>query len=80
MLAETLLGAAGALLVLIFVFASFLALVPMLIAAVSILTTFLLVLRADDVQRRQLRRAVPDRADRPGGGDRLLAAGGLAMA
>jgi RND superfamily putative drug exporter len=43
-LAETLLGAAGALLVLIFVFASFLALVPMIIAAVSILTTFLLVL------------------------------------
>ncbi len=42
--AETLLGAAGALLVLIFVFASFLALVPLLIAAVSILTTFLLVL------------------------------------
>ncbi|MBA2560594.1 MAG: MMPL family transporter, partial [Propionibacteriales bacterium] len=43
-LAETLLGAAGALLVLIFVFASFLALLPMLIAAVSILTTFMLVL------------------------------------
>ncbi len=43
-LAETLLGAAGALLVLIFVFASFLALVPLVIAAVSILTTFILVL------------------------------------
>jgi RND superfamily putative drug exporter len=43
-LVETLLGAAGALLVLIFVFASFLALVPMMIAAVSILTCFLLVL------------------------------------
>ncbi len=43
-LLETLLGAAGALLVLIFVFASFLALVPLLIAAVSILTTFILVL------------------------------------
>ncbi len=43
-LAETLFGAAGALLVLIFVFASFLALVPLLIAAVSILTTFMLVL------------------------------------
>ena len=41
---ETLLGAAGALLVLLFVFASFLAFVPLLIAAVSILTTFLLVL------------------------------------
>ena len=44
MLVETLLGAAGALLVLLFVFASFLALLPLLIAAVSILTTFLLVL------------------------------------
>jgi RND superfamily putative drug exporter len=43
-LAETLLGAAGALLVLIFVFASFLALLPLLIAGVSILTTFMMVL------------------------------------
>jgi len=41
---ETLLGAVGALAVLIFVFASFLALVPLAVAAVSILTTFLLVL------------------------------------
>jgi RND superfamily putative drug exporter len=43
-LAETLFGALGALAVLAFVFASFLAFVPLLIAAVSILTTFLLVL------------------------------------
>jgi RND superfamily putative drug exporter len=43
-LAETLLGASGALLVLLFVFASFLAFLPLLIAAVSILTTFMLVL------------------------------------
>ena len=43
-LVETLIGAVGALLVLIFVFASFLAFVPLLIAAVSILSTFLLVL------------------------------------
>ena len=43
-LVETLLGAVGALAVLLFVFASLLALVPLLIAAVSILTTFLLVL------------------------------------
>ncbi len=43
-LVETLFGALGALAVLVFVFASFLALVPLLIAAVSILTTFLLVL------------------------------------
>jgi RND superfamily putative drug exporter len=43
-LVETLFGALGALAVLLFVFASFLAFVPLLIAAVSILTTFLLVL------------------------------------
>jgi RND superfamily putative drug exporter len=43
-LTETLLGAVGALAVLVFVFASLLALVPLLIAAVSILTTFLIVL------------------------------------
>jgi len=43
-LVETLFGAVGALAVLAFVFASFLALVPLAIAAVSILTTFLLVL------------------------------------
>jgi RND superfamily putative drug exporter len=43
-LAEVLLGGAGALLVLMFVFASFLALMPLLIAAVSILTTYILVL------------------------------------
>jgi RND superfamily putative drug exporter len=43
-LVETLLGATGALLVLLFVFASLLAFLPMMIAAVSILTTFTLVL------------------------------------
>jgi putative drug exporter of the RND superfamily len=43
-LVETLFGALGALAVLVFVFASFLAFVPLVIAAVSILTTFLLVL------------------------------------
>ncbi len=43
-LAETLLGALGALAVLAFVFASLLAFLPLLIAAVSILTTFLLLL------------------------------------
>jgi RND superfamily putative drug exporter len=43
-LVETLVGGAGALIVLAFVFASFLALVPLLVAAVSILTTFLVVL------------------------------------
>jgi len=43
-LVETMIGGAGALVVLAFVFASFLALVPLLVAAVSILTTFLVVL------------------------------------
>ena len=43
-LLETLLGGLGALIVLLFVFASFLALLPLLIAGVSILTTFMLVL------------------------------------
>jgi putative drug exporter of the RND superfamily len=41
---ETLIGAAGALAVLAFVFASLLALLPLMIAAVSILTTLLVVL------------------------------------
>jgi RND superfamily putative drug exporter len=44
LLVETLLGGLGALAVLCFLFASFLALVPLLIAAVSILTTFTIVL------------------------------------
>jgi RND superfamily putative drug exporter len=43
-LTETLLGAVGALVVLLFVFASLLAFMPLLVAAVSILTTFLLLL------------------------------------
>ncbi len=43
-LVETLVGGLGALVVLVFVFASFLALVPLIIAAVSILSTFLIVL------------------------------------
>jgi RND superfamily putative drug exporter len=43
-LVETLIGAAGALIVLAFVFASLIAFMPLLIAAVSILTTLLLIL------------------------------------
>jgi RND superfamily putative drug exporter len=43
-LGETLLGALGALIVLAFVFASFLALLPLAVAAVSILATFLMLL------------------------------------
>jgi len=42
-LTETLIGALGALLILAFVFGSLLALVPLLVAATSILTTFLIV-------------------------------------
>jgi len=42
-LAEAMLGGLGALVVLAFVFASFLALVPLVMAAISILTTFLAV-------------------------------------
>lgn len=41
--AESMLGALGALVVLLFVFASFLVVLPLLVAAVSILTTFLLL-------------------------------------
>ncbi len=43
-LAETLIAGAAALLVLLFVYASFLAVLPLLIGAVSVLTTFMLVL------------------------------------
>jgi putative drug exporter of the RND superfamily len=43
-LGETMLGALGALAVLAFVFASFLAFLPLVVAAVSILTSFLLLL------------------------------------
>lgn len=43
-LAETMLGALGALAVLAFVFASFLAILPLLVAAFSIMTTLLIVL------------------------------------
>ena len=43
-LGETLLGGTGALLVLVFVFASFLALLPLVVATASILATFILLL------------------------------------
>ena len=43
-LVETIIGGLGALAVLVFVFASFLALVPLLVAAVSITTTLLVIL------------------------------------
>ena len=43
-LAETLIGGLGALAVLLFVFASFLAMLPLVIAAIAILSTFLILL------------------------------------
>ena len=73
-LVETLLGAVGALIVLLFVFASFLALLPLVVAAVSILTTFLFLLPLTYAHRRVVHRPVPGRADRPRRRDRLLAA------
>ncbi len=48
-LSEALLAAVGSLIVLAFVFASFLAVVPLIIAAISIMTTFLLVLGLTEV-------------------------------
>jgi putative drug exporter of the RND superfamily len=44
LLAETMVGGLGALAILVFLFASFLALLPLVVAAVSILTTFSVVL------------------------------------
>ncbi|ACU76130.1 MmpL domain-containing protein [Catenulispora acidiphila DSM 44928] len=52
-LAEALLGAAGALIVLAFVFGSFLALLPLMIAAVSILSSYLVVLLLSEFMKVQ---------------------------
>ena len=49
LLIEALIGGFGALIVLIFVFASFLAVVPLLMAFVSIMTTFLLLLGLTEI-------------------------------
>ena len=69
----TLLAALGALLVLIFVFRSFMAIVPLLMALVAIPTTFLLVWPVAEHHRRLGDRAVPRRADRARDRDRLRA-------
>ncbi len=79
-LVETLIGAAGSLAVLAFVFASMLAFVPLLIAAVSILTTLLVVLGLTYVCGRLVHRAVPGVAGRARRGHRLLAAARHALA
>ena len=79
-LVEVVLGGAGALLVLVLVFGSLLAGVPLLVAAVSILSTFLALLGLTAADRRLLRRAVPRGAHRARRGDRLLAADRHALA
>ena len=73
-LLKAVIGAFGALLVLAFVFGSLLALVPLVMAVVSIMTTFLLLYGLTQITGGLADRAVPDRADRPRRGDRLLAA------
>ena len=70
---RSLLGALGALVVLAFVFASFLAFLPLVVAVASILTTFILLLPLTYRDRRVVHRRVPRRADRPRRRDRLLA-------
>ena len=74
------LAAAGALLVLGFVFASLLAFVPLVMAFVSIMTDLPAAARAHGTDGGLPHRPVPDRADRARRGDRLLPAGGLALA
>ena len=78
-LAEVLLGGVGALIVLALVFGS-LSGVPLVVAAVSILGTFLALLGLDLPDRRRLRGAVPRRPDRPRCRHRLLPAGGHPVA
>ncbi len=70
----TLLAALGALLVLAFVFRSFTAVIPLLMAVVAIPTTFLLIWPLADRYERLRDRAVPGRADRTRDRDRLRAA------
>ena len=79
-LGETLLGAVGALAVLAFVFGSFLAFLPLIVAAASIMATFIMLLPITYATARVVHRRVPHRADRPRRGHRLLAAVRHAMA
>jgi RND superfamily putative drug exporter len=53
LLAEALLGAAGALIVLAFVFGSFLAVLPLIVAAVSILSSYLVILLLSEFMKVQ---------------------------
>ena len=79
-LLEALLGGLGALLVLAFVFGSFLAIVPILMAIVVDPHDLPGRVGPDDDHRSVPDRPVPDRADRPGRVDRLLAARRRALA
>ena len=79
-LIEALLGGLGALLVLTFVFASFLAVVPIVMAIVVDHDHVPAAARADRAHDGLADRAVPDRADRPRRRDRLLADRRLTLA
>ena len=79
-LAETLLGGLGALAVLAFVFGSLLALPAAADRRGGDPGDLPGDPRPDHLHRHQLHRAVPGRADRPGRGDRLLAAAGDPLA
>jgi RND superfamily putative drug exporter len=79
-LLEAVIGGFGALLVLGFVFASLLALVPMVMAFISIMTDVPAAAGIDTADNGVADRAVPDRADRLGCRERLLAVGRLALA
>ena len=77
---EVMVSSAGALLILAVVFGSFLAFLPLIVGGVSVLATFLLVGGLTEITGGQRDRRVPDRADRAGRRNRLLAAGGQPVA
>ena len=79
-LIEAMIGGLGALIVLAFVFASFIAIVPIVMAIFAIVATFMLMWGADDVRERLVHRPVPRRADRPRRLHRLHAARRPALA
>ena len=80
LMTEAMIGSVGALVILAFVFASFLALLPLLIGGVSVLGHVPARRRAHRDHRHQPDRGVPHRPHRAGRGDRLLAAGGQPLA
>ncbi len=64
-LVEVLVGGLGALVVLLFVFGSLMAFVPLLMAAIAIPTTFLVLWPLAGATEVSVVVAVPDRPDRP---------------